>query len=735
MKLAQIELILDVLKQDIVSTYQKHKNNSYNYNNEVWYSIFSQRFQNYITSIQKEQAELRSYISKQNNLEITPKQDIDYGFHLFNQFVEKNPILMEVIRQSNLSEKEYFEVWEKLVFPQENLTVYLSEQNTIHLFETENSKQIQIDNCDLLASKLEFTTNNSREINAYYNANTSSNQTQKTILDSSILSIVENELFEDDEFNEQLDNLLQLETFTQTNLKQRFVVMIAHYISELSYQVSLPFKANLENPHINPLIQQENNNANDQTSITKEMVKYGYLADGLIKKKKVQTEQKQTKIDYLTCGRFYKRILGLDTNSLKCKNAINLYQAYAGAIELRFAANDQADLWTTIYNSPNMTSCMKSELGIEIIQSYATSSPCWANKDGQRQDDNGLILCYFNTPEQAEGRAIVNLKTKEYVSTYGDVETLKYLLNKNGIRQCYEALLNVPIVVTKTNDGKTLGPYLDGSVSYAYEIDSNYSSDENKIVINITDDSRYAEFQLTESNCEVIDFSKQFKCACCQVIYSRSEVNPFEVYHIENYDIVETPEEVCKEDCIDEVHYHKVYDGRKTYIVNNLSEAIRDGQVICPKGSDEFFLNNNFTIKCHELHYSEHHQEWYCGDNDIELVDGDYYEKDLVEHSDYQGENILIENAVWSNYHNSYLSEDNAVCSDPMNDYIAESEAVNVNGEFFPDAILELNDGYYTISSSGLDYVSMSEEEALQYMKELQGIEIPEQQNENTYRP
>ena len=105
--------------------------------------------------------------------------------------------------------------------------------------------------------------------------------------------------------------------------------------------------------------------------------------------------------------------------------------------------------WIQVYKSPYLSSCMSKEDTIDSIRSYAISSPYWDyhqkiktesgiidNKMEKRSfKDNGLVLCYCGDINSAQSRAIVNLKNKQYVSSYGDSKTIDFLLQEHGFKK------------------------------------------------------------------------------------------------------------------------------------------------------------------------------------------------------------------------------------------------------------------------------------------------------------
>lgn len=415
--------------------------------------------------------------------------------------------------------------------------------------------------------------------------------------------------------------------------------------------------------------------------------------------------------------------------------------------------------WIQVYKSPYLSSCMSKEDTIDSIRSYAVSSSYWDyhqkiktesgiidNKMEKRSfEDNGLVLCYCGDINSAQSRAIVNLKNKQYVSSYGDSKTIDFLLQEHGFKRNDKAFENVPIVITKTTrqiDNKSetfwFGPYVDGdtqSGNIDFEIKDN---DRELMLVQLTSEKVESDLDLNSDKARVLNKWHEFRCPCCRNIYDLNQANP--IFTIESDGtLYDSGTSICKSlGCENDSYYGvPVYKGHDQILIENYHEALRDESVI--KCNNEYYINDTMTLHIHDIVHSEYQDKWLNKKApDVVYVEhiNDYVEDDHVVESDYLQENIIKKDACWSDYHDSYLIESNCVYSKQFNSHIDEDIAVLVDNEYFPDDVLDTDsDGYYRLNDKGQRYLGLDEDEALELMYSIQDVEIPtpDEEDEPTY--
>ena len=336
-------------------------------------------------------------------------------------------------------------------------------------------------------------------------------------------------------------------------------------------------------------------------------------------------------------GKYYQRVLGVDTSTPKARHAINRHKAKHGEISLNFAESNDVNTWLTVYQSPHISSCMSKDETVESIRSYAISSDYWADEQGNRLPNNQLRLYYLNTPEQAEARAIVNMETKTYVSAYGDTETIEYLLNQHGFLQDDLTLegVKIAIVASKDNNDNTLffGPSVDGDAYFGNRVDKEYATYNNKhaqiVELSSNDNS---DFTLRHPNARVMDNHKEYCCACCMLIYNLDD-NPTPLYEVlEDGEVEERARYVCNdENCQENVV--KAFYGYEELFIYNLEEALDYGYIISAENEpcSHYYINNEETILAHNLVFSNRDGCYYNANYaDVVYLEDDYTLKDNV---------------------------------------------------------------------------------------------------------
>ena len=706
-----------------------------------------------------------------NTLELC-NVDIDNYVKIFNILFVRN-INTEIIYSKNEKTNQWLVDLEKTIQHQQN--PFSSDHDTATI------KIVTMDNADLIVPYVYGMPFQKKLYNALVNNQQLTPQSlSKEYYD--LYQYIEKNLF-DDELREKTDNIFE------AGDKTHVIYNLMETLSTLSYIISLPHQANMKSINVNPKLINTSNPVDAETNtpvITNEKPQALYGFFEFWNKKKINKEavkfqdnhdkinealfktnnstsyiyshniQKDSiKTSYLTAGRYLNRILGLDTNSLALSNAINYYKAYTGEIQLQFIPNNEADSWITVYKSPHIESCMKKETTVDSIKSYAISSPCWNEKffDKEKnqivempQEDNHLVLCYFNTPELAQARAIVNTKSKQYVTSYGDTNTLDLLLEEHGFHKSNYAFENVDIAI-QLKDSEAgdeisshyFGPYVDGKASYG---DTCSFINKGQIaIINLHSNKKYSDFGLYNSDSRVIEHAHEYRCPCCFEIKSLDN-DGIPLYDVKDGDVEESGDYICaRSGC--NGNYHEVIYNSYTIYVTNFDEAKSNDWIIHDE-SGEFYVNDKDTIKYNDLVYSQYDDQWYSDKKNYVYVNDEPVGVDEATYCEFNDEYILNTNAVWSDYHDSNLHEDEVVrCKILDNDVIHESCAVEIDGEYFPEGILTTDDNHnYILNDKGKKLTCMNDEEALNYMYDLQGynpeeeIEQPSQNySKSHYKP
>ena len=704
-----------------------------------------------------------------NTLELC-NVDIDNYVKIFNTLFVRN-INTEIIYSKNEKTNQWLVDLEKTIQHQQN--PFSSDHDTATI------KIVTMDNADLIVPYAYGMPFQKKLYNALVNNQKITPQSLSKE-DYDLYQYIEKNLF-DDELREKTDNIFE------SGDKTHIIYNLMETLSTLSYIISLPHQANMKSININPklinnlntddvkinsetnskLLTNENQQKpqglygffefwNKHKQINKETIDIKENHETLFKTNNSishlyshNIQKDSIKPSYLTAGRYLNRILGLDTNSLELSNVINYYKAYTGEIQLQFIPNNEADNWVRVYKSPHITSCMKKETTIDSIKSYAISSSCWNEKffDKEKnqivempQEDNHLVLCYFNTPELAQARAIVNTKSKQYVTSYGDTNTLDLLLEEHGFHKSNYAFENVDIAI-QLKDSEAgdeisshyFGPYVDGKARYG---DTCSFINKGQIaIVNLHSNKKDSDFGLYNSDSRVIEHAHEYQCPCCFEIKSLDN-DGVPLYDVKNGDAEETGDYVCaRSGCTNQ--YHDVIYNSYTIYIANFDEAESNDWIIQDEDG-QFYVNDRDTIKCNDLVYSKHNDRWYSDSKNYVYVDDEPVGVDDATYCEFNDEYILNTNAVWSDYHDSNLHEDEVVrCKILNNDVIHESCAVEIDGEYFPEDILTTDDNRnYILNDKGKKLTCMNDEEALDYMYDLQGQSYnpdePEEEIEQT---
>ena len=678
-------------------------------------------------------------------------EDVDkLNKQIIKELIFKQPdykILMDCLERNNTDLDLYGELFSKLFIKDKNLKVGLTfdKENNTNLIDLLNPrKTTTINNDDITIACLHYPHLDS--VDKYlqeYIGKHFLKDNDYWIKVSKLLNKDHNDVLEEIEINKYSMSLI----FANLIIRNSYLLTLPHKV--------VPQNVNLTTELINPnnLLSNSINEHNDNAIEIKPLVKFFE-----VKSDRNNTINNQ-RPSLLTLGKYFQRVLDFPADSQEIQNLTNLYKAEIGTLKLNFVPNNDVENWIQVYKSPYLSSCMSKEDTIDSIRSYAISSPYWDyhqkiktesgiidNKMEKRSfKDNGLVLCYCGDINSAQSRAIVNLKNKQYVSSYGDSKTIDFLLQEHGFKKNDKAFENVPIVITKTTrqiDNKSetfwFGPYVDGdtqSGNIDFEIKDN---DRELMLVQLTSEKVESDLDLNSDKARVLNKWHEFRCPCCRNIYDLNQANP--IFTIESDGtLYDSGTSICKSlGCENDSYYGvPVYKGYDQIWIENYHEALRDESVI--KCNNEYYINDTMTLHIHDIVHSEYQNKWLDKKApDVVYVEhiNDYVEDDHVVESDYLQEKIMKKDSCWSDYHDSYLIESNCVYSKQFNSNIDEDIAVLVDNEYFPDDVLDTDsDGYYRLNDKGQRYLGLDEDEALELMYSIQDVEIPtpDEEDEPTY--
>ena len=653
---------------------------------------------------------------------------------------------MDCLTKNNTDLDLYGELFSKLFIKDKNLKVGLTfdKENNTNLIDLLNPrKTTTINNDDITIACLHYPYLESvdKHLQEYIGKHFLKDN-DYWIKVSKLLNKDHNDVLEEIEIN-----------------KYSMSLMFANLIIRNSYLLTLPHKVVPQNVNLTQELMNQNNSNNDITNTSVATIEI----KPLIKFFEVKSDRNNTinnqRPSLLTIGKYYQRVLDFPADSQEIQNLTNLYKAEIGTLKLKFVPNNDVENWIQVYKSPYLSSCMSKEDTVDSIRSYAISSPYWDYHQKIKTEsgiidnkmeklsfkDNGLVLCYCGDINSAQSRAIVNLKNKQYVSSYGDSKTIDFLLQEHGFKKNDKAFENVPIVITKktkTIDNKSetfwFGPYVDGdtqSGNIDFEIKDN---DRELMLVKLTSEKVESDLDLNSDQARVLNKWHEFRCPCCRNIYDLNQANP--IFTIESDGtLYDSGTSICKSlGCENDSYYGvPVYKGYDQIWIENYHEALRDESVI--KCNNEYYINDTMTLHIHDIVHSEYQNKWLDKKaSDVVYVEhiNDYVEDDHVVESDYLQETIMKKDACWSDYHDSYLIESNFVYSKQFNSNIDEDIAVLVDNEYFPDDVLDTDsDGYYRLNNKGQRYLGLDEDEALELMYSIQDVEIPtpDEEDEPTY--
>lgn len=678
-------------------------------------------------------------------------EDVDkLNKQIIKELIFKQPdykILMDCLERNNTDLDLYGELFSKLFIQDKNLKVGLTfdKENNTNLIDLLNPrKTTTINNDDITIACLHYPYLDSvdKHLQEYIGKHFLKDN-DYWIKVSKLLNKDHNDVLEEIEINKYSMSLI----FANLIIRNSYLLTLPHKV--------VPQNVNLTTELINPnnLLSNSINEHNDNAIEIKPLVKFFE-----VKSDRNNTINNQ-RPSLLTLGKYFQRVLDFPADSQEIQNLTNLYKAEIGTLKLNFVPNNDVENWIQVYKSPYLSSCMSKEDTIDSIRSYAISSPYWDyhqkiktesgiidNKMEKRSfKDNGLVLCYCGDINSAQSRAIVNLKNKQYVSSYGDSKTIDFLLQEHGFKKNDKAFENVPIVITKTTrqiDNKSetfwFGPYVDGdtqSGNIDFEIKDN---DRELMLVQLTSEKVESDLDLNSDKARVLNKWHEFRCPCCRNIYDLNQANP--IFTIESDGtLYDSGTSICKSlGCENDSYYGvPVYKGYDQIWIENYHEALRDESVI--KCNNEYYINDTMTLHIHDIVHSEYQNKWLDKKApDVVYVEhiNDYVEDDHVVESDYLQEKIMKKDSCWSDYHDSYLIESNCVYSKQFNSNIDEDIAVLVDNEYFPDDVLDTDsDGYYRLNDKGQRYLGLDEDEALELMYSIQDVEIPtpDEEDEPTY--
>ena len=673
---------------------------------------------------------------------------------IIKELIFKQPnykILIDCLERNNTDLDLYGELFSKLFIKDKNLKVGLTfdKENNVNLIDLLNPrKTTSINNDDITIACIHYPDLDG--------------------VDKHLQEYIDKNLIKDNDYWIKVSKLLnQDENYVLeeiTDHKYGISLSFANLIIRNSYLLTLPHKVVPKNVNLTTELINPNNSLSNSTNDHNELINNNAIEiKPLIKFFEVKSDRNNTinnqRPSLLTIGKYYQRVLDFPADSQEIQNLTNLYKAEIGTLKLKFVPNNDVENWIQVYKSPYLSSCMSKEDTVDSIRSYAISSPYWDyhqkiktesgiidNKMEKRSfKDNGLVLCYCGDINSAQSRAIVNLKNKQYVSSYGDKKTIDFLLQEHGFKKNDKAFENVPIVITKTTrqiDNKSeniwFGPYVDGdtqSGNIDFEIKDN---DRELMLVKLTSERGDADVDLSSDQARAIHKWHEFRCLCCKNIYDLNQANP--IFTIESDGtLYDSGNSICKKlECENNSHYSvPVYKGYEQIWIDNYDEALKDESVI--ECNNKYYINDTMTLHIHNIVRSEYQDKWLNKKaSDVVYVEhiNDYVEDDHVVESDYLQEKIMKKDACWSKYHDSYLIESNCVYSKQFNSNIDEDIAVLVDNEYFPDDALDTDsDGYYRLNDKGQRYLGLDEDEALELMYSIQDVEIPtpDEEDEPTY--
>lgn len=677
-------------------------------------------------------------------------EDVDkLNKQIIKELIFKKPdykILMDCLTKNNTDLDLYSELFSKLFIKDKKLQIGLTfdKENNTNLIDLLNPRKTNtINNDDITIACLHYPYLDSvdKHLQEYIGKHFLKDN-DYWIKVSKLLNKDHNDVLEEIEIN-----------------KYSMSLMFANLIIRNSYLLTLPHKVVPQNVNLTQELMNQNNSNNDITNTSVATIEI----KPLIKFFEVKSDRNNTinnqRPSLLTIGKYYQRVLDFPADSQEIQNLTNLYKAEIGTLKLKFVPNNDVENWIQVYKSPYLSSCMSKEDTVDSIRSYAISSPYWDYHQKIKTEsgiidnkmeklsfkDNGLVLCYCGDINSAQSRAIVNLKNKQYVSSYGDSKTIDFLLQEHGFKKNDKAFENVPIVITKktkTIDNKSetfwFGPYVDGdtqSGNIDFEIKDN---DRELMLVKLTSEKVESDLDLNSDQARVLNKWHEFRCPCCRNIYDLNQANP--IFTIESDGtLYDSGTSICKSlGCENDSYYGvPVYKGYDQIWIENYHEALRDESVI--KCNNEYYINDTMTLHIHDIVHSEYQNKWLDKKaSDVVYVEhiNDYVEDDHVVESDYLQETIMKKDACWSDYHDSYLIESNCVYSKQFNSNIDEDIAVLVDNEYFPDDVLDTDsDGYYRLNNKGQRYLGLDEDEALELMYSIQDVEIPtpDEEDEPTY--
>ena len=672
-------------------------------------------------------------------------EDVDkLNKQIIKDLIFKQPnykILIDCLERNNTDLDLYGELFSKLFIKDKNFKVGLTfdKENNVNLIDLLNPrKTTTINNDDITIACIHYPDLDSvdKHLQEYID---------KNFIKDNDYWIKVSKLLNQDE-NDVLEEI--------TDHKYGISLSFANLIIRNSYLLTLPHKVVPKNVNLTTELINPNNSLSNSTNDHNELINDNAIEiKPLIKFFEVKSDRNNTinnqRPSLLTLGKYFQRVLDFPADSQEIQNLTNLYKAEIGMLKLNFVPNNDVENWIQVYKSPYLSSCMSKEDTIDSIRSYAISSPYWDynqkvknesgiidNKIEKRSfKDNGLVLCYCGDIKSAQSRAIVNLKNKQYVASYGDSKTIDFLLQEHGFKKNDKAFENVPIVITKTTrqiDNKSeniwFGPYVDGDTQSG-NIDFEIRDNQRELMlVKLTSERGDADVDLSSDQAQAVHKWHEFKCLCCKNVYDLNQANP--IFTIEsNGTLYDSGTSICKSlSCENNSYYGvPVYKGYDQIWIENYHKALRDESVI--KCNNEYYINDTMTLHIHDIVHSEYQNKWLDKKaSDVVYVEhvNDYVEDKYVVESDYLQEKIIEKESCWSDYHDSYLIESNCVYSKQFNSHIDEDIAVLVDNEYFPDDALDTDsDGYYILNDKGQKYLGLNDDEALELMYSIQDVEIP----------
>lgn len=317
-------------------------------------------------------------------------------------------------------------------------------------------------------------------------------------------------------------------------------------------------------------------------------------------------------------------------------------------IRVKFATNDDLQMWRDVYRSCNIKSCMNNTTyGVTKGDTYK----CYAAA-AHDLPDNGLRLAWLpllrepDDPAQAVSRAIVHEPSMTYVRVYGD-EELETLLVELGYRKAFGypegLILYTEYLDEDEADGLLdeciegwLAPYVDGEL-----VTARLSSLDGVDCFLLESDG---EYELQETTGVV-----SLGCECPSCGEHR--------VHLDHELLVDGEFQSCCRDC-----YNNGY--RAQYLGDTVDLGINEGfpvRLLLSDGSesDYRYVDSSRNFDYYGIVWSCYHDEYIFTEDAVE-VDGELVLPDVadVTYLDYSGDYAWDKDVTYIDVVDAYVLDD-----------------------------------------------------------------------------